>query len=278
VTTTTSNYLTVSQHLALYQKMTASAPAVKTATNYYSADIGKATTIAKFVGDYRLLSYALTAYGLGDQVGSTALVTQVLEGGVATNSSLANKLANPAWRAFAAAFDFAGKGAASVTSPAAVASAESAYVESQLESGQGQQDVGVQLALYFKRVAPTVTSSYGLMADKNLIEVARTIFDLPPATTTAGLDAQAAELDRLMPVADLKDPKKLEQLTERFTATYDLATGPGSAAPLALTASGGASSAPSAASTILSGIIDTNASGGFSAALLQSLQGVRFGG
>src|SRR5271165_3164240 len=116
MTTTTSQYLTVSQNLARYQAMTAAEPAVKSATAYYKANIGKVTSIQNFGGNYRLLSYALNAYGLGDQINNTALITQVLEGGVSNPKSLANTLSNSNWKAFAQAFDFVDKGAASATS------------------------------------------------------------------------------------------------------------------------------------------------------------------
>jgi hypothetical protein len=42
--------------------MTTAAPDVKSATAYYETNIGKATSIQDFVGNYRLLSYALDAY------------------------------------------------------------------------------------------------------------------------------------------------------------------------------------------------------------------------
>ena len=106
MTTTTSTYLAVNQNLSRYQSMIASEPAVKTATAYYTANIGSVTSISQFVGNYRLLSYALQAYGLGDQVNSKALVTKVLEGGVSSSKALANNLSNPNWAKFAAAFDF----------------------------------------------------------------------------------------------------------------------------------------------------------------------------
>ena len=92
MTTTTSQFLTVSQNLARYQTMTAAEPAVKSATAYYEANIGNVTSIQDFVGNYRLLSYALNAYGLGDQINNTALITKVLEGGVSNSKSLANTL------------------------------------------------------------------------------------------------------------------------------------------------------------------------------------------
>jgi hypothetical protein len=62
--------------------MTAAEPTVKSATAYYEANIGGVTSIRDLVGNYRLLSYALDAYGLGDQINNTALVTKVLQGGV----------------------------------------------------------------------------------------------------------------------------------------------------------------------------------------------------
>src|SRR5208337_3221128 len=100
--------------------MTAAEPGVKSASAYYQANIGKVTSIQDFVGNYRLLSYALDAYGLGNEVNSTALVTQVLEGGVSNPKILANTLSNPNWAKFAAAFNFVGAGAASVSTASAI--------------------------------------------------------------------------------------------------------------------------------------------------------------
>ena len=161
MTSTTTAFLAVSQNLSRYQTMTAAEPAVKTASAYYAANIGSVKSISDLVGNYRLLSYALNAYGLGDQINSKGLITKVLEGGVSNPKSLANTLPNAQWKAFAAAFNFVDSGATPPSSTSAVATTTSDYVEQQLESDQGGQDVGVQLALYFQRVAPTVTSEYG---------------------------------------------------------------------------------------------------------------------
>ena len=287
MTTTTSTYLGIAQNLARYHTMTADQPEVKTATAYYEANIGKVKSAADLVGNYRLLSYALQAYGLGDEINSTALIKQVLEGGVKNPKALANTLPNPQWKAFAAAFDFADAGSASPSSAGSVATATSDYVEQQLEADQGQTDPGVQLALYFRRVAPTVTSSYGILGDENLLEVVQTIFGLSPTTSASQIDAEAASVAKLVPVSDLQNPQKLQQLIERFTANYDAKYGPasGSGASLAI-ASGNETGAVGAASTILSGIVSSNGSllagltgsSLISAGLLSSLQGVTLGG
>jgi hypothetical protein len=285
MTTTTSAYLTVVQNLPRMQAMTADQPTVKTASAYYAANIGKVTSIDQFVGNYRLLSYALDAYGLGDQINSTALIKQVLEGGVTNPKALANTL--PQWKAFATAFNFTGAGASSISTSTAIKDTQSEYVEQTLENNEGQQDVGVQLAMYFNRVAPSVTSSYGILADQNLLEVVETIFGLPTAFSSENIDVQAKAVSKLLPISDLKNPAKLKELTERFTAAYDMTYGNSSNSSSTLSVSGSASSSsasPSAAVTILSGIINgnsTSSSGSsslFSNALLQSLQGFSLGG
>jgi hypothetical protein len=222
---TTTEFLAVSQNLSRYQAMTAAEPAVKTATAYYEANIGSVKSISDLVGNYRLLSYALNAYGLGDQINAKGLITKVLEGGVSNPKALANTLPDSRWKAFAAAFNFVDSGSAPPSSTSSVATTTSDYGEQQLESDQGDQDVGVQLALYFQRVAPTITSEYGILADSNLLQVAATIMGVSPAVAST---LQPKTLSELMPLSDLQDPAKLKQLTERFTAMYDYTYGPSS--------------------------------------------------
>lgn len=256
MTSTTTGYLAISQNLSRYQAMTAAEPAVKTASAYYAANIGSVTSIEGFVGNYRLLSYALDAYGLGDQINARGLIAKVLEGGVSNPKSLANTLGDPRWKAFAAAFDFSG--GASPSRPSSIQTTTSDYVEQQLESDQGAEDVGVQLALYFQRVAPTVASEYGIIADPNLLEVAATIMGLSPAAAST---LQPHTIAELMPLSGLQDPAKLKQLTERFTAMYDYTYGPGSGAASGLAVDSGNSSSPqSGAGAVLASIISSNGS------------------
>ena len=269
--TTTSDYLTITQNLSRMQAMTAASPDVKTATAYYAANIGQVTSIDQFVGNYRLLSYALNAYGLSDQINNTALIKQVLEGGVTDPKALANTL--PQWKSFATAFNFVANGAASISTPSAISATESSYAEQTLETNQGQQDVGVQLALYFNRVAPTVTSAYGILADKNLLQVVQTIFGLPTASSNENIDVQAQNISQLLNITDLQDPAKLQQLTERFTASYDVTYGDSS--------SSSSSSSSSGALTILSNMNNSSSSASttlFSDSLLLSLQSFKLGG
>ena len=285
--TTTSQYLAIENNLSRYQTMTADQPSVKTATAYYQANIGKVTSIQGLLGNYKLLSYALQAYGLGDQINSKALIQKVLEEGVTSSSALANTLPNPNWKKFAEAFNFSATGASAPSSSQSVATTTSDYVEQQLEGDEGQTDPGVQLALYFQRVAPTVTNGYGILGDQNLLEVVQTIFGLASTSTPSQIDAEAAAVSKLVPTSDLQDPKKLQQLVERFTANYDAKYGPasGNSGSLAVT-SGNTPTATDAASSILTGVINsngsdlasTNTSNLISSNLLAGLMGLSLGG
>jgi hypothetical protein len=62
-----------------------------------------------------------------------------------------------------------------------------------------------------------------------------------------------------MPLSDLKDPAKLTQLNERFTAMYDYTYGPSSGATSGLSVdSGNSSSEQSGAATVLASVISSN--------------------
>ncbi len=259
---TTTAYLSIANNLSRYQGATEADPTVKNNTAYYLANIGKVTSISDFVDNYRLLSYALKAFGLQSEINAKGLITKVLEGGVSDSKSLANTLTDPSFTAFATAFDFAGQGAATVTASAAATTRTTAsYVEESLEGTQGQQNGGVQLALYFARVAPTVTNAYGLLADPSLLKVVQTAYGLP-SSASVDIDTEATALGKLINISDLRNPAKVQQIVERFTANYDL-DGNNTSSPAASIAQ--IFAAPSAAAS-------------FGTDLLLSLQGLKVGG
>ncbi|NNU17409.1 DUF1217 domain-containing protein [Parvularcula sp. ZS-1/3] len=84
---------------------------------YFKKNIGKVSTGAELVKDERLLNYALTAFGLSDQVESTEQIIAVLDGGIfdpfADEAKLAggpkndiDTLANAFWFSDSLVFDF----------------------------------------------------------------------------------------------------------------------------------------------------------------------------
>ena len=112
-----------------------------------------------------------------------------------------------------------------------VQSVVSQYTENALETSQGQQNQGVQLALYFQRKAPSITDAYGLLADKQLLSVVQTALNISPMTGVEPIDQQATMLASKINFSDFVNPTKLQSFIARFSAMYDYnnATGTGAA-------------------------------------------------
>jgi hypothetical protein len=258
---TFTTYLTIANNLGRYQKMTAADPTVTQATKYFQANIGKITSADQFVKNTRLFNYAMTAFGLSDMTYAKSLIKQVLQQGTSSSTALANKLNNPKILALAQAFNFSANGASTTTTAAATTDVVSKYVMQTLESNQGTQDPGVQLALYFQQNASKITNGYSILADSKLLSVVQTTLGISSYTSAENIDRQAKQFDRLLTYSDFTTPKKVQNFLERFAAQYDLNN-------------------PTATTSNATNLINlaTGATSGFSTDLLMSLQTFRLGG
>ena len=152
---------------------------VKGETTYYLANITKVKSIDDLMGNSRLYTYALAAFGLDSATEDKDLIKQVLQGGVSDPDSVANKQTNPAYAAFASAFNFQAYGENATTYNPAQQPTVDKYMRQTLEEDAGNTNQGVRLALYFDRKAPTITSWYDVLADTALASVVRTALGLP---------------------------------------------------------------------------------------------------
>jgi hypothetical protein len=260
---TLSTYLQISNNETKWQNLTESQPTVVQQTDYYKANIGSVKTPADLVNNYRLFSYVLTAYGLGDQVYAKALFQKVLTQGVESTSDLAYTLNNPNILALAQTFNFAADGSSTTQSSAVQSDVVSKYVEQSLETNEGQSDPGVQLALYFQQNAKNITSVYNILADKSLLTVVQTALGISPLTSEENIDTQANLISSKLNIQDFQDPAKLQKFIEKFAVLYDVNN------PSTATQN---SSVPDA---LLSS--DSSSATGISYSLLSSMQGIQVG-
>ena len=262
---TLGTYLQISNNLTKWEKLTAADPTVKLQTAYYQANIGNVKTPSDLTKNYRLFSYVMTAYGLGDMTSyGKGLIDKVLEQGTGSQKDLAYTLNNPQILALAQTFNFASDGSSTTSSTAVQSGVANNYIEQTLESNQGKSDPGVQLALNFQQNAPKITNAYDILADKNLLTVVQTALGISPYTSEENIDTQANMISQKLNASDFQDPKKLQNFIEKFCALYDennpdATTSQNSTVPDALLSDGSSSS------------------DGFSFSLLSSLQGVKIG-
>jgi hypothetical protein len=91
-----------------------------------------------------------------------------------------------------------------------------------METEAGNQSTGVQLALYFLKNAPNITSAFQILGDKALLQFTQTALGLSTSMSNADIDTQAAMITKKLNLADLQDPTKLNKLIARFSALYDI--------------------------------------------------------
>ncbi|MQB43958.1 DUF1217 domain-containing protein [Rhizobium sp. ICMP 5592] len=99
-------YTIATRSMATTLNQVASQSQNKRQIDYYNANIGKVTNVDDFMGDYQLYSYAMEAYGLSDMTYAKAFMKQVLTSDLSDSTSFANKLTDPRYKEFAAAFNF----------------------------------------------------------------------------------------------------------------------------------------------------------------------------
>ncbi|WP_026607815.1 DUF1217 domain-containing protein [Methylocapsa acidiphila] len=219
--TATTNYNLLVKNYSKTLASTAAEPTVSRETKYYLANISNVKSANDLLNNSKLYSYVMKAFGLSDMMNAKGLIRKVLEGGVASNKSLANTLNDPRYKALATAFNFAANGAATTQATAAQQGTVEKYVEQTLETDAGKQNPAVQKALYFQRMAPNITSAYSILADKTLLNVVQTALGLSSSMSSEPLDTQAKAITKALKISDLQNPAKLQKFIERYTATYD---------------------------------------------------------
>jgi hypothetical protein len=229
--TTISSYRQLAANLPATLERTARLPEVKREADFFLSRIGKIKTLDAFMSDDRVYRFAMQAFGLDDMAYAKAFMRRVLSEGADRRDSLANRLADPRYRDLVDTFNFARYGGTATTFARAQQGTVDRFVRQHLEVAAGRENEGLRLALYFQRKAPTVTSAYGLLADRALLKVTQVALGLPASSSSIGIDRQKAIIESKLDIAELKTPPQLDRLISRFAALWDLENPSAQSAP-----------------------------------------------
>ncbi|MGG7516470.1 DUF1217 domain-containing protein [Allorhizobium undicola] len=226
---------------------------------YYQENIVKIRSSEELIKDRKLTDFVLTSMGLDPKDVSDDMLKQLFSSDLTDPKSFANSQSDERYAEFVASFNFDKDGKLShdtekgIQTRGEILSTENLYLHQTMETEQGDSNAGVRLALYWQRMAPTITSAYDILGDQALLEVFRTTFSLPTEMSSMDLEKQKALVEKNLDLKDLTDPDKQKKFLQRFAAMYDLANGTGSdtsAASTALTLLGGSSSSGVSASML----------------------------
>ena len=205
-------------------------------TDYFRQNIGDVKTADQLVSDRRLLSVALAAFGLSDDIANKFFVKKVLEEGTINEEAFANRLTDKRYFNMAKAFAF------DIAPPNTALSTFSddiiqQYKTREFEVAVGNSDEDLRLALGVERELSAI-------ADRDLSETSNwlVIMGNPPLRrvfeTAFGLPVQfgAIDIDRQVEVfqeksqrafgtsnpADFVDPDRQDDLIRNFLFRAEL--------------------------------------------------------
>lgn len=202
---------------------------IKSDTAYFAENIGAVTNAEDLIADRRLLTIALGAFGLEEDVNNKYFIQKVLEDGTSADDALANKLSDKRYKAFSEAFGFGDTPQVATTGFAA--EIIDSYERRSFEVAVGEQNETFRFGLNLERELPDIAASdttenakwYSVLGNSTLREVFQVAFGLPDEFGQVDIDQQlevfkdhayrrfgAAEIEQFA------EPEKLEELLQLY--------------------------------------------------------------
>lgn len=204
---------------------------VQRATDYFAENIGKIRTAEDLVNDRQLLSVALGAFGLDEDINNKFFIQKILEGGTTDDEALANRLSDNRYADFSEAFGFGELAIPGNLLPGFSEDIINRYETKQFERAVGDQNNDLRLAMSLDSgIADVINRTdnanaqwFSIMGNAPLRTVFQTALGLPISIASIDLDTQLEIYqDRARSVfgtddlADFTDPDKQEELIRIF--------------------------------------------------------------
>lgn len=212
-------------------------PVVQRSVTYFRENIARAAKAEELVKDYRLLSTALSAFGLEADLPNKAFIQKVLESDTSDKSSLVNRLADKRYLRLAEAFGYgADKPAKNLADTVGTA-----FVQREFERRIGESDENLRLGLNARRELQQLagressdrTLWFEVIGNAPLRKVFQGAFGFSESYGRLPIDRQLEEYtkasERLLGTASFKDmssPETVDKLIRTFMARSQLEANP----------------------------------------------------
>lgn len=126
-------------------------PALARDTEYFRENIGSITSAEDLVKDRRLLTVALGAYGLQEDINSQFFIQKILEEGTSSSDTLANRFSDTRYKDLSRAFGFGPGELRAATLPGFAQNVISRFEANSFEVAAGETNPAIRVALYGQR-------------------------------------------------------------------------------------------------------------------------------
>lgn len=209
---------------------TKSAPLAR-ATDNFRSEIAKIKSASDLVANRELLSVALGAFGLDEDIDNKFFIQKILTDGTVSDTALANRLADKSYAALSSAFGF-GDPSGPFTNLTGFASRIIAKYESkQFERAVGEQNPDLRLALSVKQGLLEITDQsrgqnaqwFSTMGNPPMRKVFETALGLPSSIASIDIDQQLTAFQSrsrsifgTIKLGDFNDPEMQQRLLRLF--------------------------------------------------------------
>lgn len=208
--------------------------------DYFREKIGTISSVDELINDRRLLTVALGAFGLDDDINNKAFIKKVLEEGTLDEESFANKLADKTYYNLSAAFGF-GDYETPLSQGSGFADTILAQYETrEFEIAVGDVNESYRVALAAERDLPELagksssnnTKWYSVIGSESLSSFMRTALNLPEEISSLDVDQQleiykekSKSLYGTDDLTTLIEGDGLEKLTKNYIVRAELVDG-----------------------------------------------------
>ncbi|WP_299300615.1 DUF1217 domain-containing protein [uncultured Litoreibacter sp.] len=209
--------------------------AVQRDVSNFRNKFGGIETASQLIKDRQLLSVALGAFGLQDDIDNKYFLQRILEDGTEDRNALANLLSDNRYRDFAETFSFPVR---DIDRPTIVETTISSYVDQSFEAAVGEQNSDYRLALNLHReiadIANSSTSNdtkwFTIMGSPPLRKVFEVAFRLPSSVGSLPIDDQLELFKNrsnstfgTSDVSDFSDTSSQDRIVNNFLLQSQLA-------------------------------------------------------
>jgi len=194
-------------------------PQVSQAITAFKTAVANSTNIQTALMNPDVQQVLLTANGLSNYIGETALVQKVLLSDPTDPTSLVNQMADPTFLSAVQTYNFGKNGLAELQNPKVVAALTNGYAEVQWRQSLDQATPGLANALTFLSQASSIKSSSDILDNMTNFEVITTALGIPQQIVNQDNSAQVSAIASKLDYSKLQDPTYVTSLTDQYLVT-----------------------------------------------------------
>jgi hypothetical protein len=194
-------------------------PQVSQAITAFKTAVANSTSIQSALSNPDVQQVLLTANGLSNYIGETALVQKVLLSDPTDPNSLVNQLGDPTFLSAVQTYNFGTNGLSELQNPKVVSTLANAYAEVQWRQSLDQATPGLANALTFLGQASSITSVNDILENVTNFDVITTALGIPQQIVNQDTSAQQTAITSQLDISKLQDPNYVTSLTDQYLLT-----------------------------------------------------------